>query len=96
MVGGDFLEGFDVEAAFGGLDAVSESVEGVVGEDGDFGLGEDGAVVVDFVDEVDGDAGGLASGAEDGAVDVVAEHAASTKIGEECGVGVDDAVAKSA
>ena len=49
-MGGDFLEGFYVEAALGGLDAGAEGVEGVVGEDGDFGLGEDGTVVVDFVD----------------------------------------------
>ena len=96
LVGGDFLEGFHVEAALGSLDAVSEGRKGVVGEDGDFGLGEDGAVVVEFVDEMHGDACGFALGAEDGAVDVVAVHAASAEFGKEGGMGVDDAVAESA
>ena len=94
MVGGDFLEGFYVEAALGGLDAFSEGFEGVVGEDGNSCLGEDGAVVVDFVDEMDGDAGGFSLGVEDGLMDVVAEHAAAAKFGKEGGVGVDDAVAE--
>ena len=56
MGGGDFLEDFDVEAALGGLDAVSEGIQGVVLSNGDLGLGEDGAVVVDFVHQMDGDA----------------------------------------
>ncbi len=63
--------------------------------DGDFGLGEDWTVVVDFVDEVDGDACGLASGVEDGLVDVVAVHASSAEIREQGGVGVDDAVTET-
>ncbi len=50
LVGGDFLEGFYVEFALGGLDAVAERFKGVVGVDGDLGLGENGAVVVHFID----------------------------------------------
>ncbi len=96
LVGGDFLEGFYVEAALGGLDAISEGFEGIVGADGDLSLGENGAVVVDFVDEVHGDAGGAEPGFQDGAVDVVAVHAPAAEFREQSGVGVDDAVVKSA
>ncbi len=95
MVGGDFVEGFYVEAALGGLDAVTEGFEGVVGEDWDLGLGEDWAVVVDFVDEMNGDAGGAESGFQHGAVDVVAVHSPATEFREQGGVGVDDAIVKA-
>ncbi len=95
MGGGDFLESVDVEASLGGLDASSEGIQGVVLSHGDFGLGEDGAVVVDFVDQMDGDACCSNTGVQDGPVDIVAVHAPSAEFWEQGGVGVDDAAAKT-
>ena len=54
-------------------------------------LDEDRAGVVGLVGEVDGAAGDLASGFEDGSVDVKAVHARSAECGQEGGVDVEDA-----
>ena len=73
-------------------DAGGEGVGGIVGHDGDFGLGYDGAAVVLFVHEVDADAGDALARSKDGGVDALAVHSLSAEFGQEGRVDVQDAV----
>ena len=96
FAGGYALEGLGVEGVFALEDAGGEGLGGVVGQDGDLGLGYDGAAVVFFVNEVDADAGGSLAGGYDGGVDALAVHSASAEFGEKGGVDVQDAVSVAA
>ena len=89
--GGEQLQHVRVGFLFGFEDALGERVGGVVVEDGDRLLPDDRAVVVFVVDEVDGAAGDLDAGVEDGLVDVMAVHAGAAEGGDQRGVDVDDA-----
>ena len=94
--GGYVVEGLGVEAVFALQDAGGQGFGGVVGQNGDLGLGYDGAAVVFFVNEVDADAGDALAGGDDGGVDALAVHSASAEFGQKGGVDVQDAVAVSA
>ena len=86
------MEGLGVEVVFLGEDSGGQGLGGVVGVDGDFGLGEDWALVVFGGYEVDGGAGFGFSGGQDGGVDFVAVHSGASEFGEEGWVDVEDAV----
>lgn len=67
---------------FEGEYALGQGFGGVVGEHGAMGLKNVIAVVVVFIDSVDGDAGFGFVGGEYGGVDVEAIHALSAKLGQ--------------
>src|SRR5690606_8793576 len=79
---GDESDGLGHEAAFRGLHAGRERVGGVVLEDRDGLLEEDRAGVVAVVGEVDGGAGDLHAGGQDGLVHAAAVHAAAAEGGD--------------
>ena len=74
------------------MDAGSEGVGGVVGEDGAGRLEDDVAGVVAVVDIMDGDAALLFAGSKDSFVDMMPVHAFAAISGEQGGMDVDDAV----
>ena len=80
----------DQEFGLGGDDAFSEAFRSVVAEDADLGLGDDFALVVMFVDEVDGRAGDFFTRFEHSAMDSHAEHILAAIFWQQRGMGVDD------
>lgn len=74
------------------MDAGSEGVGGVVGEDGAGRLEDDVAGVVAVVDIMDGNAALLFAGSKDSFVDMMPVHAFAAISGEQGGMDVDDAV----
>lgn len=80
---------------FEGLHLFCEGVGRIVGRDGAFFLEDGGAVIVFFVDEVDGDTAFGVSCGDNGFVDEVAVHAFAAVFGQEGGVDVDDFVGES-
>lgn len=93
FAGGYFGDGGGVKLVLLGEDAELEGLGCIACEDGDAGLGEDGAFVVDFVDEMHGGPGFGFAGGDDGFVHVHAEHAFAAEFWEERGVDIEDAVA---
>ncbi len=89
----DPAQGFDQEGVLALEDAGGEGFDGVAGLDGHAALGDNFAVVVLFVDEVDGDAGFFLPGVEDRFVDAVTVHALPAVFGQQGGVDVEDAPA---
>ena len=74
------------------MDAGSEGVGGVVGEDGAGCLEDDVTGVVAVVDIMDGDAAFLFAGSKDSFVDMMPVHAFAAISGEQGGMDVDYAV----
>lgn len=77
-------------------DAGGEGFRGVVGHDGDIGLGDHGALVVLFVNDVDADAGDAFACGDNGGVDSLAVHSLPAEFWQEGGMYIQDAVSVTA
>ena len=93
LSGGDAVDRAGVENVLLFEHAGGEGVGGVAGKHGHPGLGDDGAVVVLLVHEVDGDARNAVAGCQNRLMHALAVHASASELGQQRRMHVEYAVA---